>query len=110
MPKFKVSKVKAKAKKGVCSVQLLFSHPMVTYNQAEIKSGDRDNANFITHITGAVNGEVVLDISTSQFLSKNPIIKSKFKCTDFKKGDKLEIVAVDKKGNKAKKSGKIKGL
>jgi len=110
MSKFKVSKIKAKAKNGVCSIQMLFSHPMTTYRQAETKTGNSNDANFITQITGTVNGEVVLDISTSQFLSKNPIIKSKFKCSDFKDGDELKIVAVDRKGNKAEKSRKIKGL
>ncbi len=108
MAKFKVSKVKAKSKKGVCGVQLMFSHPMMTYNQAEKKTGNKDDANFITHITGSVNGNVVLDISTSQFLSKNPIVKAKFRSDEFKKGDELEIVAVDRKGAKASKSGKIK--
>jgi sulfur-oxidizing protein SoxZ len=110
MAKFKVSKVKAKAKNGVCDVQLMFSHPMMTYNQAEKKTGNKDDANFITHITGTVGDEVVLDISTSQFLSKNPIIKSKFKCDTFKAGDELKIVAQDRKGATAEKTGKIKGL
>ncbi len=110
MAKFKVSKVKAKAKNGVCTVQMLFSHPMITYNQAKKKTGNPDDANFITYITGKVNSELVFEISTSQFLSKNPIIKTKFKSSDFKSGDKLEVVAVDRKGRVAKKSKKIKGL
>jgi sulfur-oxidizing protein SoxZ len=110
MAKFKVSRVKAKVKNGVCQAQVMFSHPMTTYNQAEKKTGNREDANFITHITGKVGDAVVFDMSTSQFLSKNPILKFKFKTDEFKDGDELNIEAVDRKGNSFSKSGKIKGL
>jgi len=45
-------------------------------------------------------------MSTSQFLSKNPIFKFKFKGA--KKGDKVEITWVDLKGNTKTDSKKIK--
>ncbi len=110
MAKAKVKAVKAKVKNGVAKCKVAISHPMMTYNQAKKKTGSADNALFITHITGNVNGETVLDVSTSQFFSKNPIFKFEFKADNLKKGDKLEIVAVDNKGNKYSKKGKIKGL
>ena len=99
-------KVKAKLKKGVINVKAMAKHGMTTYNQAEKKTGDRENANFITYISATCNGETVFDMSTSQFLSKNPIFKFKFK--GFAKGDKVEMVAVDRKGNTLKGKGKIK--
>jgi hypothetical protein len=46
-------------------------------------------------------------MSTSQFLSKNPIFKFQFK-GDFKKGDKLLMSWVDRKGKTGKGKGKIK--
>jgi sulfur-oxidizing protein SoxZ len=46
-------------------------------------------------------------MSTSQFLSKNPIFKFKFKGIG-KKGDKVEMLAVDLKGKTYKGKGKIK--
>jgi sulfur-oxidizing protein SoxZ len=98
-------KVKAKLKKGVVKVKAMAKHDMVTYNQAKIK-GDINNANFITHIVGTCNGETVFDMSTSQFLSKNPIFKFEFK-GDFKKGDKLLMSWVDLKGKTGKGKGKI---
>lgn len=114
----KITAIKVKIKDGICTAKMAFSHPMMTYNQAESKTGNRDDANFITHITGKVGEETVLDISTSQFFSKNPIFKFQFKCDTFKIGKKLSgreldngverkeseigdfltIIAIDRKG------------
>lgn len=88
-------KVKAKLKKGVVEVKAMAKHDMVTYDQAAKKTGNKDDANFITHISGTVDGVTVYDMSTSQFLSKNPIFKFKFKG---KKGDKLIMTWTDRKG------------
>ena len=100
-------KIKAKLKKGVVKVKAMAKHDMMTYNQAEKKTGNRDDANFITHMSATCNGETVYDMSTSQFLSKNPIVKFAFK-GDFKKGDVLEMNWVDRKGGTGKGKGKIK--
>jgi sulfur-oxidizing protein SoxZ len=99
-------KVKAKLKGDVINVKAMAKHEMSTYNMMEKKTGNREDANFITHLSATVNGETVFDASTSQFLSKNPIFKFKFK--GFNKGDKVEMVAVDRKGNTLKGKGKIK--
>ncbi len=120
----KISAIKVKIKDGVATVRMAFSHPMTTYSQAEVKTGNRDDSNFITHITGKVGDEVVLDVSQSQFLSKNPIFLFLFKSDSFKigkklsgreldngaqreeseKGDVLTVIATDRKGNTYKKS------
>lgn len=101
-------RVKAKLKKGVVNVKAMAKHEMTTYNQAEKKTGNRDDANFITHISAklASNGETVFDMSTSQFLSKNPIIKFKFKGAE--KGDKVLMTWIDRKGKTGKGKAKIK--
>jgi sulfur-oxidizing protein SoxZ len=101
-------KIKAKLKKGVVAVKAMAKHDMWTYDIAEKKTGDRNNANFITHISATAAGKTVLDASTSQFLSKNPIFKFEFKGADFKKGDALEMTWVDLKGNTKTKKTKIK--
>jgi len=101
-------KIKAKLKKGVVSVKAMAKHDMMTYNQAEKKTGNKDDANFITHISATCNGETVFDMSTSQFLSKNPIFKFKFKGEAFKKGDKLLMTWTDRKGNTENGKSKIK--
>lgn len=100
-------KVKAKLKKGIVKVKAMAKHNMTTYNQAEKKTGNKDDANFITHIIATCNGETVLDMSTSQFLSKNPIFKFQFK-GDFKKKDKVLVSWVDRKGKTGDGKGKIK--
>nr|WP_321267145.1 thiosulfate oxidation carrier complex protein SoxZ [uncultured Sulfurimonas sp.] len=101
-------KVKAKLKKGVIKVKAMAKHDMTTYNQAEKKTGNKDDANFITHISGEINGKTVIDMSTSQFLSKNPIFKFKIKGDEFKKGDELKMSWVDLKGKTGKGKGKLK--
>ena len=107
MADFKI-KVKPKLKKGVVKVKAMAKHSMTTYNQAEKKLGDRNKADFITRFVGTVNGKVVIDISTSQFLSKNPIFKFQFKGDEFKKGDKLLIECTTRLGKNGKGKGKIK--
>lgn len=101
-------KVKAKLKNGVIKVKAMAKHGMVTYDQAEKKTGNKNDANFITHITGEINGKTVIDMSTSQFLSKNPIFKFKLKGEEFKKGDKLIMTWTDLKGKSANGKGKLK--
>jgi len=120
----KITAIKIKIKDGVAIAKMAFSHPMMTYDQAKAKTGNREDSNFITHISGKVKGKVVLDVSTSQFFSKNPIFKFQFKCDSFKIGKKLSgreldngvtrekseygdlltITAVDRKGNTYEKS------
>ena len=100
-------KIKASLKNGVVSVKAMAKHDMMTYDVAEKKTGDRNNANFITHIDAKVGDKTVLDASTSQFLSKNPIFKFKFK-GDFKKGDKIVMTWVDLKGNTKTSKAAIK--
>jgi len=100
-------KIKAKLKNGVVSVKAMAKHEMTTYDIAEKQTGDRDNANFIFHITATVNGETVWEVSTSQFLSKNPIFKYKFQGIGAK-GDKILMTATDRKGKTIKGKGKIK--
>jgi sulfur-oxidizing protein SoxZ len=96
-------KVKAKNKNGITKVKAMAKHDMITYDQAK-KKGVK--ANFITHWEAKVNGKVVYEISTSQFLSKNPIIKFQFKGGN--KGDKIEMTWIDKLGNTKTKKTKIK--
>lgn len=99
-------KIKAKEKGGLIKVTSLIKHEMTTYNQAKAKTGDANNANFITSITASVNDELVYEASTSQFLSVNPILKFKFKGAV--KGDTVVMVYTDKSGNTKTSKTKIK--
>jgi sulfur-oxidizing protein SoxZ len=76
---------------------------MLTYDQAKKKGKE---ANFITHITAKVGDRVVYDVSTSQFWSKNPQWKFKFKGAE--KGQKIEITWTDLSGKSVTESKKIK--
>jgi sulfur-oxidizing protein SoxZ len=96
-------KIKAKEKDGIVKVKVLAKHPMLTYDQAKKKGKE---ANFITHITAKVEDKVVFDVSTSQFWSKNPMFKFKFK-GDYK-GKDLEITWTDLSGKSDTEKKKIK--
>jgi sulfur-oxidizing protein SoxZ len=95
-------RIKAKAADGVVSVKAGLKHPMLSYDIAK-KQGKE--ANFIVYISGKVDGKPVYEASTSQFLSKNPFIKFKFKG---EAGKELELSWVDLKGNTKSKKVKIK--
>ncbi len=95
-------KIKAKEKDGTVKAKVAISHDMLTYDQAKKKGKE---ANFITHITGTVGDKVVYDASTSQFLSKNPLIKFSFAG---KKGDELKITYTQLKGEVFFATKKIK--
>lgn len=96
-------KIKAKVKGDMVAVKVMVKHDMLTYDQAKKKGKE---ANFITHITAKANDKVVYDLSSSQFLSKNPLFKFKFKGA--KAGDKVEVTWVDLLGNTKTSSKKIK--
>ncbi len=96
-------KIKAKYKKGVLKVKAMAKHPMLTYAVAK-KKGVK--ANFITSWVAYVGKEKVFELSSSQFLSKNPIVK--FQSKAGKKGDELEMTWVDLSGKSKSKKVKIK--
>ncbi len=96
-------KIKAKLKGDVVNVKAMAKHDMLTYDQAKKKGKE---ANFITHITAKVGDRVVYDVSTSQFWSKNPQWKFKFKGGE--KGQKVEITWTDLSGKSVTESKKIK--
>ena len=99
-------KIKAKVKGDIVDVKIQIQHDMTTYDQAAKKTGDKENANFVTRVTASANGKIVYEVSSSQFLAKNPILKFQFKGA--KKGDKLEITWIDRKGNTKTDSADIK--
>jgi sulfur-oxidizing protein SoxZ len=99
----KNTRIKASVKKGVTTVKAMATHPMMSYDEAKRA---KKEANFITHITAKVGGEVVFEVSTSQFLSKNPYLKFSFNGGE--KGQEVEIAWVDLKGETNTSTGKIK--
>jgi sulfur-oxidizing protein SoxZ len=101
------TRIKAKEKKGIVTVKALAKHPMMSYLEAKRA---KKEANFITYVVAKVNGKIVYELSSSQFLSKNPYMKFAFKAdvVGSKKGDKIEFTWVDLKGKTNTSTGKIK--
>ena len=104
----KIKQARVKIKNGIATAKVVVFHEMSTYNQMKTRTGNPDDANFITRMTATVKGETVFDMSSSQFFSKNPIFEFKFKADTFQAGDALEIVATDRKGNTLTESTKIR--
>lgn len=86
------TRIKAKEKKGIVTVKAMAKHEMLSYQEAKRA---KKEVNFITSIKATSNGQVVYEVSTSQFLSKNPYVKFEFKG---KSGDDLTFTWVDLKG------------
>lgn len=99
----KKTRIKAKLKKGIVTVKALATHAMLSYQEA---AKAKKEVNFITYLTATVNDKIVFEVSTSQFLSKNPYLKFQFKGAE--KGDKVVITWTDLKGETQTSSGKIK--
>lgn len=96
-------KIKAKEKKGVVKVKVMFKSLMADKEEAKKKSIDVD---YIAHIIAKVNDKVVFEASTSGFMSENPLLKFNF--TGAKKGDKLVFVTTDNNGKTDTGNKKIK--
>jgi len=99
----KKTRIKAKLKKGIITVKAMAKHAMLGHREAKKA---KKELNFITYMTATVNDKLVYEVSTSQFLSKNPYIKFKFRGAD--KGDKVIITWVDLTGVTQVSTGKIK--
>jgi sulfur-oxidizing protein SoxZ len=99
----KKSRIKAKEKRGITTVKVGMKHPMMSYDEAA-KKGKK--ANFITSMVATVDGKIVYEVSTSQFLSKNPFIQFKFAGSN--KGKKVVFTWTDLSGASRTDSKKIK--
>jgi sulfur-oxidizing protein SoxZ len=99
----KKSRIKAKEKKGITTVKAMANHVMLSY--AEAKRAKKE-VNFITSIIAKVDDKIVYEISSSQFLSKNPFVQFKFKGEN--KGKELVFTWIDLKGNTRTDKKKIK--
>lgn len=100
-------KIKAKVKGDVLKCKIQAKHIMLPYDAAKKKGVD---ANFITHVVGKIGDKIIFEVSTSQFLSKDPIFKFQAKAEGLKAGDKLEMTWKDLSGKTVTEDKKIKGL
>jgi sulfur-oxidizing protein SoxZ len=98
----KKMRIKAKEKNGVVTVKAMIKHEMLSYDQAA-KKGKK--ANFITYVIAKVDGKPVFEMSSSQFLSKDPYLKFQFKG---QKGQEIEMHAEDLSGDKRTDKKKVK--
>lgn len=71
----------------------VIKHEMLTYNAAKKKGIE---ANFITSVVAKVGEKIVYEMSSSQFLSKNPILKFYVHAN---KGEMLSVAWTDKSGH-----------
>ena len=95
-------KIKAKEKKGTVKVKAMFTSLMADREQA-VKTGVKEE--YIKYIVAKVNDTVVYEVTTSGFMSENPLVKFKFKG---KKGDKIVFNTIDNNGKEATGKKKIK--
>lgn len=82
------AKIRARVTKEIVKAKIYIAHPMFTKEQALRRGKTQD---YITHIVATVGTRVVFEFRLSEFVSKNPIFKFKFKQKEVKRGDKLKI-------------------
>ena len=98
-------KIKAKLKGDVLKCTLQITHEMTTPVAAKENGGE---ANYVTHTVAKVGDRVVMEVSTSEFVSKDPTLKFQVKANGIKSGDKIEVTWADKSGKTGNISGKVK--
>jgi sulfur-oxidizing protein SoxZ len=98
----KKSRIKVKEKNGVVTAKVMANHEMLSYQEAKKA---KKEVNFITSMIAKSKGNVVFEMSSSQFLSKNPYIKFEF---PGKAGDDFEFTWTDLKGDKQTDTATIK--
>lgn len=96
------SRIKAKEKNGVVTVKVLAKHDMLSIQEAVRAKKD---VNFITSMKAESAGQVVFQMESTQFLSKNPYVKFSF---PGKAGDDLTFSWVDLNGKTQSDTEKIK--
>ena len=97
------TRIVAKSKKGITTVKAVAKHAMLSSMEAK-KAGKKTN--FITYVTASVGGKPVYEVSTSQFLSKNPYMKFAF--DGMHKGSEISLTWHDLSGAKQTSTAKIK--
>jgi sulfur-oxidizing protein SoxZ len=95
-------KIKAKEKNGVVKVKAMFTSLMADREQA-IKTGVKEE--YIKYIVAKVNDVVVFEVSSSGFMSENPLMKFQF---NGKKGDTIVFTTVDNHDKEETGKSKIK--
>ncbi len=98
-------KIKAKLKGDVLKCTLQATHEMTTVVAAKENGAE---ANYITHMVAKIGDRTVMEISTSEFVSKDPTFKFQVKANGIKSADKIEVTWTDKSGKSLTESAKVK--
>lgn len=98
------TKIRAVSKDGVTEVRILMNHEMET-GQRKGPTGAPVPAHFISEVTVAWNGKVVLQGEFGPAVAKNPYLAFKFK--GGASGDKITVSWVDNRGDKRSDDGAI---
>ena len=90
-------KIRARENNGSVTVKALIKHPMETGQRKNRKTGDLIPSQYIQEVKANANGKDVITVYWGPAVSKNPYITFSYKGS---KGDKLELMWVDNRGNK----------
>ena len=97
---------KAKRVNDIVQIKILFKDRMINSRQAERRTGNKDNASFISHIIAKVNDTVVYNLETSQYLKQHPLFN--FYYPDKAKNDLLQLIVTNNKGTELTANIEIK--
>lgn len=90
-------KIRAQAQAGNAVVRVLMSHEMES-GQRKDAAGKTIPAWYITDVSAALNGKIVMSAQWGPAISKNPFMQ--FTVKGAKAGDKITVSWVDNRGDK----------
>jgi sulfur-oxidizing protein SoxZ len=98
-------KLKAKIKQNIVKAKLLINNPMLTAEEAQRKGVEQD---YVVDIVAYVGEREVFHFVPTEWISRNPIFKFKFKQIDVDIGDTLTVRWKTLRGKTETVSCKIK--
>ena len=90
-------RIRARATNEGVNVKVLMAHEMET-GQRKDSAGKPIPAHFIQHVSAVWQGKEVLSANWGPAIAKNPFLEFNFK--GGKKGEKIQIIWTDNKGDK----------
>ena len=98
-------KIRAKENNGSVTVKALIKHPMETGQRKNRKTGDLIPSQYIQEVKATANDKDVITVYWGPAVSKNPYLTFSYKGN---KGDKLELMWVDNRGNRDSNTTTVK--
>jgi sulfur-oxidizing protein SoxZ len=101
-------KIRTQLQGNAAEIKILLPHPMENGLRRDEKTGQLIPAHFIQQIYVSINGKKVVEVQSSQAISRDPVFV--FRLHNVKTSDKVTVDWIDNKGNQNIKEAVISNL